>query len=170
MHLLQQARPSQGLSQVPVAATDVPKMAIITPFGLFEFLLMPFGLRNAGMTFQRLMDSLLGNLPFAFMYLDDILVASPSAAEHRRHLAVVFSLLQDSGLIVNVDKCMFGVSSIEFLGHSIGPSGIKPYCLPVCLPSPSFLAQSLSGSCRLFSACSTFTGDLFQRRHASSCR
>jgi hypothetical protein len=78
---------------------------------------MPFGLRNAGMTFQRLMDSLLGNLPFAFVYLDDILVASPSAAEHQRHLAVVFSLLQANGLIVNVDKCTFGVSS---------PSGIKP--------------------------------------------
>jgi hypothetical protein len=73
----------KGYLQVPVAATDVPTTAIIMPLGLLEFLRMPFGLRNAGMTFQRLMDSLLGNLPFAFMYLDDILVASPSAAEHR---------------------------------------------------------------------------------------
>ncbi len=78
------------------------------------------------MTFQRLMDSLLGNLPFAFVYLVDILVASPSAADHRRHLAAVFSLLQDNGLVVNADKCTFGLSSMEFLGHSIGPSGIKP--------------------------------------------
>jgi hypothetical protein len=84
----------KGYLQVPVAATDIPKTAIITPFGLFKFLRMPFGLRNAGMTFQRLMDSLLGNLPFAFMYLDNILVASPSAADHQRHLAAVFSLLQ----------------------------------------------------------------------------
>jgi hypothetical protein len=72
------------------------------------------------------MDSLLGNLPFAFVYLDDILVASPSAADHRQHLAAVFSLLQDNGLVVNADKCTFGLSSMEFLGHSIGPSGIKP--------------------------------------------
>ncbi len=78
---------------MPVAVADIPTTAIITPFGLFEFLRMPFGLRNAGMTFQRLMHSLLGSLPFAFVYLDDILVASPSAAEHRRHLAAVFSLL-----------------------------------------------------------------------------
>jgi hypothetical protein len=50
----------KGYLQVPVAPADVPKTAIIPPFGLFEFLHMPFGLRNAGMTFQRLMDSLLG--------------------------------------------------------------------------------------------------------------
>jgi hypothetical protein len=84
----------KGYLRVPVAAADIPKTAIITPFGLFEFLRMPFGLRNAGITFQRLMDSLLGNLPFAFMYLDNILVASPSAADQQRHLAAVFSLLQ----------------------------------------------------------------------------
>jgi hypothetical protein len=78
------------------------------------------------MTFQRLMNWLLGSLPFAFMYLDNILIASSSAAEHRRHLAAVFSLLQDNGLVVNADKCTFGLSSIKFLGHSIGPTGIRP--------------------------------------------
>jgi hypothetical protein len=73
----------KGYLQVPVAATDIAKTAIITPFGLFEFVRMPFGLRNAGMTFQRLMDSLLIGLPFTFVYLDDILVASTSKALHR---------------------------------------------------------------------------------------
>jgi hypothetical protein len=72
------------------------------------------------------MDSLLGNLPFAFVYLDDILVTSTSTTKHRRHLATMFSRLQDNGLVVNADKCTFGLSSMEFLGHSIGPSGIKP--------------------------------------------
>jgi hypothetical protein len=67
----------KGYLQVPVTTSDVPKTAIITPFGLFEFVRMPFGLKNAGMTFQRLMDTLLGGLPFAFVYWDDILVASP---------------------------------------------------------------------------------------------
>jgi hypothetical protein len=80
----------KGYLQVPVATADVPKTAIITPFRLFEFLCMPFDLRNAGMMFQRLMDSLLGSLPFAFKYLDDILVASSSAAKHQRHLLAVF--------------------------------------------------------------------------------
>jgi hypothetical protein len=80
----------KGYLQVPVTTTDVAKTAIITPFGLFEFVCMPFGLKNAGMTFQRLMDSLLGGLPFAFVYLNDILVANPSEALHRCHLCQVF--------------------------------------------------------------------------------
>ncbi len=70
----------KGYLQVPVASANISKTAIITPFGLFEFVRMPFGLRNAGMTFHRLMDSLLGGLPFTFVYLDDILVASTSEA------------------------------------------------------------------------------------------
>jgi Reverse transcriptase (RNA-dependent DNA polymerase) len=67
----------KGYLKVPVAAEDIPKTAVITPFGLFEFLRMPFGLKNASMTFQRLMDSILNSLPYVFVYLDDILIASP---------------------------------------------------------------------------------------------
>jgi hypothetical protein len=115
-----------GYLQVPVAAADVAKKAIIMPFGLFEFVRMPFGLKNAGMTFQRLMDSLLGSLPFAFVYLDDILVASSSEALHRCHLCQVFSLLEHKGLVVNADKCVFGQGSIEFLGHLITAAGSSP--------------------------------------------
>ena len=60
---------------MPVAQEDIEKTAIITPFGMFEFLVMPFGLRNAGNTFQRLMDQILGDLPYCFVYVDDILVS-----------------------------------------------------------------------------------------------
>ena len=66
----------KGYYQVPVAAKDIPKMAVITPFGLYEFLRMPFGLRNAGQSFQRFMDEVLKGLHCIFIYLDDILVAS----------------------------------------------------------------------------------------------
>ena len=59
-----------------MAEEDVCKTAIITPFGLFEFLRMPFGLKNAAQAFQRLMDSTFGDISYAFVYLDDILVAS----------------------------------------------------------------------------------------------
>jgi hypothetical protein len=116
----------KGYLQVPVAAEDVAKTAIITPFGLFEFTRMPFGLRNAGMTFQRLMDSVLGSLPFAFVYLDDILVASLDPSSHRRHLEAVFAVLQSNGLVVNTDKCMFGCTEVEFLGHRLTAGGISP--------------------------------------------
>merc|ERR1711911_466685 len=66
----------KGYYQVEMFPDDIPKTAIITPFGLFEFVRMPFGLRNAGSTFQRLMDRVLVNLPFIFVYLDDILIAT----------------------------------------------------------------------------------------------
>jgi hypothetical protein len=84
----------KGYYQVPVAAADVPKTAVITPFGLFEFVRMPFGLKNAGMTFQRLMERVFFDLPYSFVYLDDLLVASRCVEDHRRHLQEVLGRLQ----------------------------------------------------------------------------
>jgi hypothetical protein len=156
----------KGYLQVPVTAADVPKTAIITPFELFEFVRMPFGLKNVGMTFQRLMDTLLGGLLFAFVYLDDILVASSGAAAHRRHLSQVFKILEKNGLIVNTDKCVFGQPSIDFLGHTISAAGSSP--LPsrasaiAKFPRPSNVRQ-------LFSASSIFTGNSSRRLPGLSC-
>ena len=69
-----------------MAPQDIPKTAIITPFGLFEFLRMPFGLKNAAQAFQRMMDGILREIDFVFVYLDDILVASRTQEEHISHL------------------------------------------------------------------------------------
>ena len=97
----------------------IPKTAIVTPFGTFEFLRMPFGLKNSAQAFQRLMDSIFGSIPFVFVYLDDLLIVSRSPKEHKAHLHEVFELLRQNGLFINKSKCLLGVSSLSFLGHKV---------------------------------------------------
>ena len=122
-----------------MAPEDVPKTAVITPFGLFEFLRMPFGLKNSAQAFQRLMDSVFRDLPFTFVYLDDILIASPDSASHCQHLAIVFSRLQKAGLALNADKCVLGAPEVTFLGHKVSSSGLVP--LPAKLNSIQAMQQ-----------------------------
>ena len=109
-----------------MAQEDIAKTAIITPFGLFEFLRMPFGLRNAAQAFQRLMDVTCRDLPFVFIYIDDLLVASENETEHVEHLRILFERLEQNGLVVNPAKCQFGCTEIDFLGHHITEQGSIP--------------------------------------------
>lgn len=87
---------------------------------------MPFGLRNAGQTFQRTMDAVLRGLDNVFVYIDDILIASHDVEEHKEDLHKVLKRLQEHGLLIRPDKCEFGKKSINFLGHNISPEGIRP--------------------------------------------
>jgi hypothetical protein len=78
------------------------------------------------MTFQQLMEQVFFDLPFVFVYLDDMLVASRSADEHKVHLRQVLQLLSDNGLVINADKCIWGQQQLEFLGHQVSTAGITP--------------------------------------------
>ena len=84
------------------------KAAIITPFGLFEFVRLTFGLWNVESTFQRLKDRVLAGLSFAIVYLNDI-IASPSMEQHQRDVEEVFRCLQAAGLVINFEKCTCAV-------------------------------------------------------------
>ncbi len=94
--------------------------------GKFELLRMPFGLRNAAQTFQRCIDQLLRQLNYVYVYIGDVLIASFDETEHLEHLREFFRRLNEAQVTVNPDKCVFGQSALEFLGHRVDAHGIRP--------------------------------------------
>ena len=102
------------------------KTAFVTPFGKYEFLMVPFGLAQAPAYFQLLMNKVLKGLKFAMTYLDDIIIFSQNELQHLEHLEIVFSRLWEAGLKMKRSKCDFFKSEIHYLGHLISPEGISP--------------------------------------------
>ena len=112
--------------QVSVAPEDRDKTAFICPRGMYRFRTMPFGLCNAGATFQRLMDIVMSglHLEICLVYLDDIVVYSGTAKQHLERLQMVFDRLSAAGLKLKPEKCKFFQKSVMFLGHVISDRGI----------------------------------------------
>lgn len=117
-----------GYWQVSVKPKDRDKTAVTTPFGIFRFKRMPFGLKNSGATFQRLMDRFRRGLKdiVVIVYLDDIIVISTSFEEHIKDLQQVFNRLREFKLRAKREKCNFACLQVKFLGHVITPEGIRP--------------------------------------------
>lgn len=116
-----------GYWQVPVAEQDRDKTAFVTPFGLYRFKRMPFGLKNAPATFQRLINRFKTGLPqiVILCYLDDIIVISQTFENHLTDLKQVFYHLASYNLIANREKCNFFKDEVKYLGHVITYYGIK---------------------------------------------
>lgn len=118
---------ASGYSQVEMAEKDKVKTAFCTPFGLFEFNRLPFGLCNAPGTFQRLMERLFGDCRYQslLLYLDDVIVFSSSIQQHLERLEQVFSRLQTQGLKVKLAKCHFFQKRVRYLGHVVSAEGVS---------------------------------------------
>jgi len=124
---------AKGFHQIEMDSESIPKTAFSTKSGHYEYLRMPFGLRNAPATFQRCMNNILRPLlnKHCLVYLDDIIIFSTSLTEHLNSLQLVFSKLAEANLKLQLDKCEFLKKEASFLGHIVTPNGIKPNPLKV---------------------------------------
>ena len=117
----------QGYHQIPLALDDQEKTAFIIPIGNYHYKVMPFGLKNARFTYQRMMtrmfESLLGKN--IMIYIDDMVVKSKMVSEHLGDLRIIFEILRNYKLRLNSSKCSFGVGSGKFLGYMVTHRGIE---------------------------------------------
>ncbi|XP_068073009.1 uncharacterized protein [Danio rerio] len=117
---------SKGYWQIPLTPQSRELTAFKTPWGLFHFKVLAFGLHGAPASFQRLMDQVLRGLPFTAAYLDDIVVYSDTWQQHLQHLQEVLQRLQAAGLTVNPQKCTIAKAETEYLGFVIGKGVLRP--------------------------------------------
>jgi hypothetical protein len=116
-----------GYHQIKIRPCDIPKTAFSTRYGLYEFLVMFFGLTNAPAYFMYLMNSVFMTElnKFVMVFIDDILIYSKSENDHANHLRVVLQHLRDHKLYAKFSNCEFWLKSVKFLGHTISHDGIS---------------------------------------------
>ncbi|XP_058220482.1 uncharacterized protein LOC131330773 [Rhododendron vialii] len=116
-----------GYHQLRVRREDIPKIAFRTCYGHYEFVVMPFGLTNAPATFMDLMNRIFRAYldHFVVVFVDDILIYSPSEEEHQTHLSIVLQLLREHCLYAKLSKCEFWLYEVKFLGHVVSKDGVS---------------------------------------------
>lgn len=119
---------SRGYWQVSVDEHSRPKTAFVSHCGLFQFKVLPFGLCNAPATFQRVMNNVLAGLIYkcCAVYIDDIVIASPTFEQHLMDIKEVLSRLASAGLSLKLSKCQFCLNELVFLGYRVTPDGVSP--------------------------------------------
>lgn len=121
----------KGYYQVPLTNKAKEISSFITPFGLYSYRVMPFGLCNAPATFQRMMSEVIRDLDNTYVYMDDLVVATNTRSEHLDALKKLFQRLSTAQLTINLAKSSFGLGKVTYLGHVIGNSKVMPKCTNV---------------------------------------
>lgn len=116
-----------GFHQIPLHEKDIPKTAFSVNNGKYEFTRLPFGLRNAPAIFQRTLDNILRELigKCCYVYIDDIIIFGEDEETHLNNIGKVFSTLEKANMKVQIDKCEFFKSEVEYLGFIVSSEGIK---------------------------------------------
>jgi hypothetical protein len=119
---------ASGFYQIPIAADSVAKTGFVTPDGHYEYLRMPFGLANAPAVSQRAINNALGPLKdrVALVYLDDVLIPSTTIERGIEKLELVLTALAKAGFSLNINKCKFFQTTVDYLGRSVSAEGIRP--------------------------------------------
>ena len=116
----------KGYWQVPLTTRAKEISAFVTPHGLYQYKVLPFGMMNAPATFQRLMNQVIAGLENTEVYIDDIVIYSDTWKQHMEHTKALFDRLSQAKLTVNLSKSQIGKAKITFLGHEIGQGEVKP--------------------------------------------
>ena len=117
---------SQAYQQIELEETSKNYVVINTNKGLFRYTRLPYGVSSAPGLFQRAMENLLQSLPHVVVYIDDILVTGDSNESHLANLREVLVRLEDAGLRLKKNKCVFMAPSVTYLGHKIDGEGLHP--------------------------------------------
>jgi len=149
----------KGFHQIPIHPDSREYLRIILHLGIYEYLSMPFGIKNAPSHFQKMMDILFGDyirLGWMMVYIDDIIIYSSTWEEHLEHLAMVLDRTISSGLKISIKKCSFGYGELKALGHVVSGLALaidKNRVAPIMLqPTPQSMKdmQSFLGFCSYY--------------------
>ena len=127
-----------GYHHIPLDKSSIPKTAFNSPFGKYEYIKVLFRLAQAPAYFQELMTGVLKDFPFAIAHLDDIIIFSKTPQEHLSHICMVFEKLKTVNLSIKKSKCNFFSREIQYLGHILSATGIRP------LPSKTHAIQHMN--------------------------
>ena len=116
----------KGYWQVPLTQRAREISAFVTPSGLYQYKVMPFGMKNAPATFQRMVNKLVRDIDGCEGYIDDVVIFSDNWSDHIRQIERFFQIMREAKLTINLMKSEFGKATVKYLGHIVGQGQVRP--------------------------------------------